>query len=656
MPQIQVFQCPACGANLSYDGGPETSFACQFCGTTVIVPQEMRPASPPAAAAPKYPGAGHVPSSLPPDKLGQLKHLVRNGQKAEAVELYQEVFGVGHHEALAAVERMAAGGPMVVASRTSETPGVANDTSATQMAEALRLALSGDKLEAIKVYRAATGANLQEAKDAVEQMAAGQPADLNRAAPQTDAEESRRAANHAALQKLARSGQTIEAIKLYRGMYGVGLKEAKDAVDAMVGGTAAPPGGTATARRAGRAAGCGGLGCGLLFTAGIIGFVIAVMYLPFRMSGSFNQALDAARSNPAVVAALGAPVEASWWPTTGEISCGSTCSANYVIPIHGSRKSGRIIVQSDSKGAGFFNEGTWILDATVIVDNGPTVNLTPAPPPTPTPSALDVDATQGAVAKATQRAVSRATQSAQTALDAEATAAADLEQGTATAEADAQAQADAAATSVADAQNAVQTMEAAQAAWPPLVKVNPADPFHGWPSRVRQDSYIAVTSTVKATHYVWTVLAKQGNSYMNLMPTGSPNVTDFYAQVEVQFLQGDPDNTYAYGLVFRQQGSDYGFFGIENSGSFRALEVHNGGIYTELVGQDAAILTQPGDVNHLLVRSQDSNFVFVVNGVVVQQMTADYSDGTVGLGVDAKSKGKSAQVQFSNFAVYAPAP
>jgi translation elongation factor EF-Tu-like GTPase len=42
MPKIQVFQCPACGANLSYDGGPEITFACQFCGTSVIVPEELR--------------------------------------------------------------------------------------------------------------------------------------------------------------------------------------------------------------------------------------------------------------------------------------------------------------------------------------------------------------------------------------------------------------------------------------------------------------------------------------------------------------------------------------------------------------------------------------------------------------------------------------
>lgn len=82
---------------------------------------------------------------------------------------------------------------------------------------------------------------------------------------------------------------------------------------------------------------------------------------PFRMSGSYQQALEAARTDPAVVEALGAPVEARWLPITGELSCGSnSCSAAYDIPIHGSRKNGYIAVMSDSRGAGFLKEGKWV--------------------------------------------------------------------------------------------------------------------------------------------------------------------------------------------------------------------------------------------------------------------------------------------------------
>ena len=65
---------------------------------------------------------------------------------------------------------------------------------------------------------------------------------------------------------------------------------------------------------------------------------------------------------------------------------------NYEMHIHGSRASGRIVVMSDSKGAALFNEGTWILDATVFVNDGSTVELT-QPTPVPTSSAIQVTAT-----------------------------------------------------------------------------------------------------------------------------------------------------------------------------------------------------------------------------------------------------------------------
>ena len=35
------------------------------------------------------------------------------------------------------------------------------------------------------------------------------------------------------VQRLVNDGQKIGAIKIYRGIHGVGLKEAKDAIDAM---------------------------------------------------------------------------------------------------------------------------------------------------------------------------------------------------------------------------------------------------------------------------------------------------------------------------------------------------------------------------------------------------------------------------------------
>ena len=97
--------------------------------------------------------------------------------------------------------------------------------------------------------------------------------------------------------QLLRAGQKIEAIKLYRQISDVGLKEAKDAVEAMEAGLGRSD--TVQITRAARSTGCVPTGVGLLVAIGIIGFVLAMVFgLPFRLSGSYRQALDAAAPIP----------------------------------------------------------------------------------------------------------------------------------------------------------------------------------------------------------------------------------------------------------------------------------------------------------------------------------------------------------------------
>lgn len=85
----------------------------------------------------------------------------------------------------------------------------------------------GDKIAAIKLLRQATGLGLKEAKDAVERVEAGGSFALPGQA--IDASSNSLIAN-ALLQ-----GNKLEAIRLYREQRGVGLKEAKEAIEAMAG-------------------------------------------------------------------------------------------------------------------------------------------------------------------------------------------------------------------------------------------------------------------------------------------------------------------------------------------------------------------------------------------------------------------------------------
>lgn len=87
------------------------------------------------------------------------------------------------------------------------------------------------KIEAIKLYRERMGVGLREARDAVEAIERGiEPNVVFDMRPPDEAE----------LDLLLQQGRKIEAIKLYRDRTGMGLKEAKDAVDALQMGKRVP--------------------------------------------------------------------------------------------------------------------------------------------------------------------------------------------------------------------------------------------------------------------------------------------------------------------------------------------------------------------------------------------------------------------------------
>ena len=85
------------------------------------------------------------------------------------------------------------------------------------------------KIAAIKLYREQTGSGLKEAKDAVEALALGQK--IAKGSPEGDGIKPDNLESQ--VLALMQSQKKIEAIKLYRTQSGVGLKEAKDAVEAL---------------------------------------------------------------------------------------------------------------------------------------------------------------------------------------------------------------------------------------------------------------------------------------------------------------------------------------------------------------------------------------------------------------------------------------
>lgn len=86
----------------------------------------------------------------------------------------------------------------------------------------------GQKISAIKVFRDATGVGLAEAKAAVERMELGLPAG---AGPAADAAAKLTPQMVSELEHLIVEGRKIEAIKVYRETTGCSLAESKAAMD-----------------------------------------------------------------------------------------------------------------------------------------------------------------------------------------------------------------------------------------------------------------------------------------------------------------------------------------------------------------------------------------------------------------------------------------
>jgi ribosomal protein L7/L12 len=103
----------------------------------------------------------------------------------------------------------------------------ATQDAAASIPEAAIAALSaGNKVEAIKILREATGLGLKEAKDAVERYEAGETPSQ----PQASRPLERGAFPLAAVSAL-QNGKLIDAIRIVRETRGIGLKDAKQEVE-----------------------------------------------------------------------------------------------------------------------------------------------------------------------------------------------------------------------------------------------------------------------------------------------------------------------------------------------------------------------------------------------------------------------------------------
>ena len=221
-------------------------------------------------------------------------------------------------------------------------------TAGVDVARVDQLARAGKKIEAIKLLREQTGLGLKDAKEAVEAIERGESVNLS-PAPTTSVHVVS-GVDTARVTQLLMQGKKVDAIKLVREETGLGLKEATDVVDALGATRYSPPPRTRTSR-----SGC--LGCLplLLFMGLCAGFIMLTSQVAFRAWGPLDQVLNLINTNPQVTQIFGTPITTGPF-ITGKISSGgSSSSASLDVPIYGPKQSGDMSV------SGSWRKGLWDL-------------------------------------------------------------------------------------------------------------------------------------------------------------------------------------------------------------------------------------------------------------------------------------------------------
>lgn len=106
-----------------------------------------------------------------------------------------------------------------------------------------------------------------------------------------------------------------------------------------------------------------------LFAAVIVG-IMALVFGALRGAEPYRHGLERAQADPAVIAALGEPIQAGWLVQGSISSNGGSGEANLAIPLDGSRNDGTLYVVAEKRA------GAWRYETLAVnVDGGERIVL-----------------------------------------------------------------------------------------------------------------------------------------------------------------------------------------------------------------------------------------------------------------------------------------
>ncbi len=206
-------------------------------------------------------------------------------------------------------------------------------------------------------------------------------------------------------------------------------------------------------------------------------------------------------------------------------------------------------------------------------------------------------------------------------------------------------QAEAAATAAAATAVVVERDEAMIAAstWPLLLFDTFDDNRNEWIDGEIDDEYAAIQITIDGV-YRWEATAKQG-FHWRVWPE-SDFTTDFYLAVDTQNIGENIDAP--YGLIFRENNDTYFYWELNDTQYYRVFSYQDEWI--ELIPSTFTEAIQPGEINHLVVVSENDVFKFWVNDQFVGQVSGSVpSNGQAGVAIGASYEGEESVITFDNF-------
>jgi len=109
----------------------------------------------------------------------------------------------------------------------------------------------------------------------------------------------------------------------------------------------------------------------VVFCASLVILILVIVFGAIRSSDVYQMALEKAQQSPAVIRALGEPIEAGFFSSGSLETSGSSGSANLKIPLTGRRDTGTLHVIATKRG------GEWSFSQLVVEvkSTGERINL-----------------------------------------------------------------------------------------------------------------------------------------------------------------------------------------------------------------------------------------------------------------------------------------